>query len=311
MSECHIDNNLHLATGWVDVECDVTMLQHTFHSQEVLVIHLQSCKTLGKVFCTQLPECKMFTMVHSIGGNDSIARSLSMLGFRDVGFESFCISANELTMLSKSGNNLVSLPEKMHPDRWWAIQQLVSPEEWWITKIRTWTWSALCASGDVESLRAVGLTESCKMQNQYYTYYTIRTIRTYTYYTSSHSSKARQIWDLRALVFVIWCCLHFYVSLSLGGCYFIRSGTLVVTPLPSSIKLHQAPSSASRASFMIHGNHDDPGGESNLCAANLLEVDVLSVSFWCEGMARHSRRETSILSLTYVDTYKYNLNRHL
>eukprot|EP00930_Biecheleria_cincta_P025372 TRINITY_DN18074_c0_g2_i1.p1 TRINITY_DN18074_c0_g2~~TRINITY_DN18074_c0_g2_i1.p1 ORF type:complete len:763 (-),score=132.80 TRINITY_DN18074_c0_g2_i1:310-2337(-) len=24
--------------------------------------------------------------------------------------------------------------------------------------------------------------------------------------------------------------------------------------------------------FMIHGNHDDPGGESNLCAANLLEV---------------------------------------
>ena len=144
--------------------------KHTFHSQEVLVIHLQSCKTLGKVFCTQLPECKMFTMVHSIGGNDSSARSLSMLGFRDVGFESFCISANELTMLSKSGNNLASLPEKMHPDRWWAIQQLVSPEEWWITKIQTWTWSALCASGDVESLRAVGLTESCKMQNQYCRY---------------------------------------------------------------------------------------------------------------------------------------------
>ena len=30
MSECHIDNNLHLATGWVDVECDVTMLQAHF-----------------------------------------------------------------------------------------------------------------------------------------------------------------------------------------------------------------------------------------------------------------------------------------
>ena len=23
---------------------------------------------------------------------------------------------------------------------------------------------------------------------------------------------------------------------------------------------------------MIHGNHDDPGGESNLCAANILEA---------------------------------------
>merc|ERR1719461_1158578 len=27
--------------------------------------------------------------------------------------------------------------------------------------------------------------------------------------------------------------------------------------------------------FMIHGNHDDPGGESNLSAANLLEIASL------------------------------------
>ena len=40
--------------------------KHTVHFQEVLVIHLQSCKTVGvrKVFCTQAPESKMFTMVH-------------------------------------------------------------------------------------------------------------------------------------------------------------------------------------------------------------------------------------------------------
>ena len=33
---------------------------------------------------------------------------------------------------------------------------------------------------------------------------------------------------------------------------------------------------------MIHGNHDDPGGESNLCAANLLEAWALIIAEVCD-----------------------------
>ena len=40
---------------------------------------------------------------------------------------------------------------------------------------------------------------------------------------------------------------------------------------------------------MIHGNHDDPGGESNLCAANLLEAWPLRIPEVCdvEGIMRN------------------------
>eukprot|EP00913_Durusdinium_trenchii_P032989 g30884.t1 len=42
--------------------------------------------------------------------------------------------------------------------------------------------------------------------------------------------------------------------------------------------------------FMIHGNHDDPGGESNLCAANLLEVAGL-----CNYFGRHEDLEDIVI----------------
>ncbi|CAE7913034.1 MRE11 [Symbiodinium necroappetens] len=42
--------------------------------------------------------------------------------------------------------------------------------------------------------------------------------------------------------------------------------------------------------FMIHGNHDDPGGESNLCAANILEVGGL-----CNYFGRHEDLEDIII----------------
>lgn len=42
--------------------------------------------------------------------------------------------------------------------------------------------------------------------------------------------------------------------------------------------------------FMIHGNHDDPGGESNLCAANILEVGGL-----CNYFGRHEDLEDIVI----------------
>lgn len=148
--------------------------KHTFHSQEVLVIHLQSCKTLGKVFCTQLPECKMFTMVQSIGGNDSSACSLSMLGFRDVGFESFCISANELTMLSKSGNNLVSLPEKMH---WQVVSDPAVSFSRGMVNYQDPNMNVECPLCIWRCWELASCWTYRELYVLYYTHYTLRTIR--------------------------------------------------------------------------------------------------------------------------------------
>ena len=92
MSECHIDNHLHLATGWVDVECNVMMLQAHFALSRGTGHTSAIMKTVAKVFYTQLPEYKIFATRYSpwftvTGG--MIPVLAVMLGFRDVGFESF------------------------------------------------------------------------------------------------------------------------------------------------------------------------------------------------------------------------------
>lgn len=64
--------------------------------------------------------------------------------------------------------------------------------------------------------------------------------------------------------------------------------------------------SLSSASFMIHGNHDDPGGESNLCAANLLEVDVLRGRF---GIRQHDSGNRSLGEAQHLSFQKQKVNR--
>ena len=72
----------------------------------------------------------------------------------------------------------------------------------------------------------------------------------------------------------------------------------------SILAFHVFPLISLYASFMIHGNHDDPGGESNLCAANILEArpflkflkyqSVQQVGGLCNYFGRHEDLEAAL-----------------